>query len=116
MTSLVKIPHHLATFGTLLVVFMHNLIVFDMALFAWEFYVATAIFFYLLHPHIGCIYPVDFRVRVAFNMQVELPLVCENSSTMLTCPWITVIVDLFHVIIHLGLWIAFSTILTWNPF
>ena len=77
MTSLIKVSYYLATFGTLLEVFMDKLIMFYMALFAWEFYIASAVFFDLFHPHIDWIDSVDFRVRVAFHMNVELFLVCE---------------------------------------
>ena len=112
MHSVVKVAQNFATFGTLLIVFMDNLVMFYMALFTFEFYVASAIFFDFLHPSLHLKSLTDFCV--ALHMGGKLPFICEDGTTMLTCPGIANTMDLFHVLIHSGLWIAFSTILTWD--
>ena len=110
MHSVVKVAQNFATFGTLLIVFMDNLVMFYMALFTFEFYVASAIFFDFLHPSLHLESLTDFCV--ALHMGSKLPFICEDGTTMLTCPGIANIMDLFHMFIQSGLWKAFSTILT----
>ena len=116
MPILVKIHYHLATFGTPLVIFMDNLVMFYVAFFVFKFNITSAVLFDLFHPHACWICSVDFRIFVALHMCVELSFIGKHRPTMLTRPWITDIVDLSHVLVHCGLWINFSTIFTWDFF
>ena len=86
MHSLFRVLHQFATFGTLLVLLMDNLVMFYMALFTFEFYVASAIFFDFLQPSLHLDSRTDFCV--ALHMGSKLPFVCEDGTTVLTCPWI----------------------------
>ena len=114
--SLTEVSDHFGAFGALLPLFMDNLIMSYLALFTVEFHITSAILFELLQPFVRIMDFIDNRVQVSFNVKVKLPFVCEYRPTMLTCPWLAVIVYLPHVFSHRRPWITFSTIFTRDLF